>query len=156
MVAKGINDLARHLHELGKHITIETAGTVPPSGVVCDLASLSPKLSNSAPDERLSEGWREKHEKIRWQPSVVREWIQSYPFQLKFVVQAEEDLPEIHQLLDDLDMEIPPSKVLLMPEGQDSESLNRRSQSLVELCKENGYRLCQRLHVDLFGNKRGT
>ncbi|MDP6731104.1 MAG: radical SAM protein, partial [SAR324 cluster bacterium] len=80
----------------------------------------------------------------------------SYPFQLKFVVQAEEDLTEIHQLLDDLDMEIPPGKVLLMPEGQDSESLNRRSQSLVELCKENGYRLCQRLHVDLFGNKRGT
>ena len=156
MVAKGINDLARHLHESGKHITIETAGTVLPSGVACDLASLSPKLSNSAPDERLSEGWREKHEKIRWQLSVLREWIQSYPFQLKFVVQAEADLPEIHQLLDDLDMEIPPGKVLLMPEGQDSESLNRRSQSLVEVCKANGYRLCQRLHVDLFGNKRGT
>jgi len=156
MVAKGMNDLARHLHESGKHITIETAGTVPPSGIACDLASLSPKLSNSAPDERLSEGWREKHQKNRWQPSVVREWIESYPFQLKFVVQEEEDLTEIHQMLDDLVMKIPSDKILLMPEGRDSENLNRRSQSLVEVCKANGYRLCQRLHVDLFGNERGT
>ena len=156
MVAKGMNDLARHLHESGKHITIETAGTVPPSGIACDLASLSPKLSNSAPDERLSEGWREKHQKNRWQPSVVREWIESYPFQLKFVVQEEEDLTEIHQMLDDLVMKIPSDKILLMPEGRDSESLNRHSQSLVEVCKANGYRLCQRLHVDLFGNMRGT
>jgi len=53
-------------------------------------------------------------------------------------------------------MKIPSDKILLMPEGRDSESLNRRSQSLVEVCKANGYRLCQRLHVDLFGNERGT
>ena len=86
----------------------------------------------------------------------MREWIESYPFQLKFVVQEEKDLTEIHQMLDDLGMKIPSDKVLLMPEGRDSESLNRRSQSLVEVCKANGYRLCQRLHVDLFGNKRGT
>ena len=59
-------------------------------------------------------------------------------------------------MLDDLVLKIPSDKILLMPEGRDSESLNRHSQSLVEVCKANGYRLCQRLHVDLFGNKRGT
>ena len=53
-------------------------------------------------------------------------------------------------------MKIPSDKILLMPEGRDSESLNRRSQSLVEVCKAYGYRLFQRLHVDLFGNERGT
>ena len=156
MVAKGIKDLAQLLHESGKHITIETAGTISPSGIECDLASLSPKLSNSAPDERLSEGWRKKHEKTRWQPTVVREWVQSYHYQLKFVVQVEEDLTEIHQLLDELEIEIEPSNILLMPEGQDSENLNRRSKNLIDVCKKNGYRLCQRFHVDLFGNKRGT
>jgi len=156
MVAKGIKDLAQLLHESGKHITIESAGTILPSDIECDLASLSPKLSNSAPDERLSEGWRKKHEKTRWQPSVVREWVQSYHYQLKFVVQGEEDLTEIHQLLDELGIVIQPRNILLMPEGRDSESLNRRSQNLIDVCKKNGYRFCQRLHVDLFGNKRGT
>ena len=86
----------------------------------------------------------------------MREWIESYPFQLKFVVQEEEDLTEIHQMLDDLVMKIPSDKILLMPEGRDSKSLNRLSQSLVEVCKAHGYRMRQRLLVDLFGNERRT
>ena len=49
MVAKGIHELAAALRLEGKHITIETAGTVLPGGIACDLASLSPKLSNSTP-----------------------------------------------------------------------------------------------------------
>src|SRR5207249_10915638 len=49
MIAKQIHELARRLHELGKHITIETAGTIAPCGIACDLASLSPKLGRSTP-----------------------------------------------------------------------------------------------------------
>src|SRR5882724_8899363 len=49
MVARGIHDLARQFRAAGKHITIETAGTVAPEGIACDLASLSPKLRNSTP-----------------------------------------------------------------------------------------------------------
>src|SRR6266481_5026691 len=50
MIAKDIHELAAALRGRGKHITIETAATVPPDDIACDLASLSPKLSNSAPD----------------------------------------------------------------------------------------------------------
>src|SRR6187397_165171 len=67
MIAKGICELASALRAAGKHITIETAATVPPGGIACDLASLSPKLSNSAPDNRLPEAWRRKHEELRRQ-----------------------------------------------------------------------------------------
>src|SRR5438309_1907432 len=51
MIAKGIYELAQTLRAADQHITIETAATIPPDGIACDLASLSPKLSNSAPDQ---------------------------------------------------------------------------------------------------------
>jgi 7-carboxy-7-deazaguanine synthase len=156
MVAKGIHALAAALREKGRHITIETAGTVPPRGIACDLASLSPKLKNSAPDGRLSAGWREKHETLRWQPEVVREWLEKYPFQLKFVIAEAGDLDEIQLLLRELGRKIPPEKVLLMPEGITVEALRAREAMLVELCRRHGYRYCHRLHIELFGNRRGT
>src|SRR4051812_15020160 len=78
MIAKEIRALAGALKNLGYHITIETAATVPPDGIACDLASLSPKLASSAPDNRLSDTWREKHESLRWQPEVVKAWLDRY------------------------------------------------------------------------------
>ena len=156
MITKGIRELAQALRAAGKHITIETAATVPPDGIACDLASLSPKLSNSAPDQRLPEAWRQKHEQLRWQPAIVREWIPSYPFQLKFVVTSPRDLEEIQLLLRAANRIIPPSKVLLMPEGTSVGVIRGRDETLVELCKRNGYRYCNRLHVEIFGHTRGT
>jgi 7-carboxy-7-deazaguanine synthase len=38
MIAKGIHQLTVQLKDLGKHITIETAATVLPEGIPCDLA----------------------------------------------------------------------------------------------------------------------
>jgi 7-carboxy-7-deazaguanine synthase len=156
MVAKGIHELAAALREKGKHITIETAGTIPPTGVACDLVSLSPKLKNSAPDPELFEAWHGRHEKLRWQPVVVREWVEKYPFQLKFVVAQESDLNEIQLLLRELGGKVSPQKVLLMPEGITVEALRAREAMLVELCRRHGYRYCHRLHIELFGNRRGT
>jgi 7-carboxy-7-deazaguanine synthase len=156
MVAKGIHELARQLRTADKHITIETAATVPPKGIDCDLASLSPKLSNSTPDKRLPTTWRDRHESARLQIDVIRDWINHYPYQLKFVVSSEKDVTEIQELVEHLDPTTPPSKILLMPEGTTPESITAASNSLVDLCKRSGYRLCHRLHVDLFGNTRGT
>src|SRR4051812_21842795 len=95
MIAKEIRELAGALKQLGYHITIETAATIAPDGIACDLASLSPKLKNSAPDDRLSATWREKHEKLRWQPEVVKAWLADYGYQLKFVVSQEADVNEL-------------------------------------------------------------
>lgn len=156
MIAKEIHALASALRQSGKHITIETAATVAPDGIACDLASLSPKLSNSAPDHRLSDAWHQKHENLRLQPEVIRTWVTHYPYQLKFVVGSERDIGEIQSLLRDVRCNIPPSKVLLMPEGTSTDVIRGRDELLVECCKRNGYRYCNRLHVELFGHTRGT
>lgn len=156
MIAKDIRLLADALKKLDYHITIETAATVAPGGIACNLASLSPKLLNSAPDERLSIAWRKKHEQLRWQPNVVREWIDRYPYQFKFVVSQPGDIEEIEGMLSSLGREIPRDRVLLMPEGTTLETIRSRADWLGELCKARGYRYAHRLHIELYGNKRGT
>jgi 7-carboxy-7-deazaguanine synthase len=157
MIAKGIHELASRLRAEGKHITIETSGTIAPEGIPCDLASLSPKLANSTPSADLvGAAWVERHEKTRLQPEILRLWIGSYPFQLKFVVSDEQQLAEIKRLLASLDRSLPACKTLLMPEGVTVEKLESRRDWLIRACKQHGFRFCQRLHIDLFGNTRGT
>jgi 7-carboxy-7-deazaguanine synthase len=157
MVAKGIHELASQLRTAGKHVTIETAGTIAPDGIACDLASISPKLASSTPTEdEISGEWVERHERTRIQPDVLRQWVSTYPYQLKFVVTCLADMVEIESLLSAIGVPILPEKVLLMPEGTDLGTLHSRREMLVELCKGRGYRYCDRLHVALFGHTRGT
>lgn len=156
MIAPEIHELAHRLRERGKHITIETAATVPPGDIACDLASLSPKLAHSAPDARLDDTWRRKHEELRWQPEVVAAWMAQGEYQLKFVVGREADVAEIERMLKELGRPVPPERVLLMPEGVTHEALREKAGWLGELCKARGYRYCPRLHIELYGNRRGT
>jgi 7-carboxy-7-deazaguanine synthase len=156
LIAKGIHELAAKLRAAGKHITIETAATVLPAGIVCDLASLSPKLSNSIPNAASVNGWRERHERTRLQPEVIAQWIDGYDFQLKFVVASQTDIQEISSLLALVNRPIPSTKVLLMPEGTDIATIRGRDDTLIEVCKRHGYRYCNRLHIELFGNTKGT
>jgi 7-carboxy-7-deazaguanine synthase len=156
MIAKDIRPLAAGIRRQGRHITIETAGTVAPGGIACDLASLSPKLLNSAPDPVEHGAWRRKHEATRWQPDVVRAWVDAYPYQFKFVVARPADVEELEHMLAALHREIPRHKVLLMPEARTLETMRERAAWLGELCKELGYRYAHRLHIELYGNRRGT
>jgi 7-carboxy-7-deazaguanine synthase len=155
MIAPDLPTLAAGLKKAGKHITIETAATVTPGGIVCDLASLSPKLSNSTPPPEKDSAWAKKHEATRLQPAVIAEWIQKYDFQLKFVVATEKDLAEIKNLLSRLPP-VPFHQILLMPEGIDAKTLASRAAWLVEVCKREGFRFCPRLQIELFGHTRGT
>ena len=156
MIAKDIRQLAADIKATGRHITIETAATVAPEGIACDLASLSPKLLNSAPDPVEHAVWRKKHESLRWQPDVVRAWVDTYPYQFKFVVTRPQDVDELESMLGALRRDIPRHKVLLMPEGTSIEAMRTRSAWLGELCKTRGYRYAHRLHLELYGNRRGT
>jgi len=157
MIAKDIGELASELKLLGYHITVETAATVPPGGIACDLASLSPKLLNSSPDGTQHAAWRKKHEAMRWQPDVVRSWLDGgYEWQFKFVVSQPADVDELEGMLRSLKREIPRHRVLLMPEGISPKVLRSRAAWLADLCKSRGYRYAHRLHIDLYGNKRGT
>lgn len=156
MIAPEIHELATELKKLGRHITIETAATVAPGGVACDLASMSPKLLNSAPDPVEHAVWRKKHEATRWQPDVVRAWIDAGDYQFKFVVAKPGDVDELEDMLAVLHREIPRHKILLMPEAITLEKMRDRAAWLSELCKARGYRYAHRLHIELYGNKRGT
>lgn len=156
MIAKELRELAVELKKLGYHLTIETAATVAPDGIVCDLASLSPKLLNSAPDPVEHATWRKRHEATRWQPDVVRAWIDAYPYQFKFVVTRPEDIDELEHMLGALKRDVPRHRVLLMPEGISVEKIRGRAAWLAEVCKARGYRYAHRLHLELYGNKRGT
>lgn len=156
MIAPELRELAADIRKLGKHITIETAATIPPAGIPCDLASLSPKLANSAPGERAVNGWQERHEQLRLQPDVIREWIDHYRYQLKFVLTNPADLEEMESLIAALDRNIPPGKVLLMPEGVSHETLAEKTEWVTGICNRKGYRFCPRVQIELFGNRRGT
>ncbi|MDP3069744.1 MAG: 7-carboxy-7-deazaguanine synthase QueE [Opitutaceae bacterium] len=156
MIAKDVRALAAELKKTARHLTIETAATVVPEGIACDLASLSPKLLNSAPDPREHAAWRKKHEATRWQPEVVRAWIDRYPFQFKFVVSRPADIEEMEHMLAALQRDIPRHKVLLMPEATSLEQMRERAAWLGELCKARGYRYAHRLHIELYGHRRGT
>ena len=155
MIAPDLPELATTLKKQKKHITIETAGTILPNGIPCDLASISPKLFNSRPSPERDPAWAKKHEATRLQLEVIAEWIRKYPFQLKFVVSNENDLAEIKTLLSRLPP-VPSDRILLMPEGIDVKTLAARSPWLVEICKREGFRFCPRMHIELFGHTRGT
>ena len=149
MLAPGIAGLSHRLRERGMHITFETAGTVY-LPVACDLMSISPKLSNSTPEDVF----RAQHERLRIQPEVLRRLIADYDYQLKVVIANEPDLAEAQELIAALNA--PAGKVILMPEGITAEVLNARGAWIAELCKRHGYRFSPRLHVHLYGNRRGT
>ena len=124
------------------HITIETAGTVF-QPVRCGLMSISPKLANS-----------DQPEKQRLRPQVLKQLMAAYDYQLKFVVAAPADLDEIDAVLEATAADR--AKVILMPEGTDAAVLRERSAWLAEICKQRAWRFSPRLHIDLYGNRRGV
>ena len=153
MIAPAVVELTQAFRQAGFHITIETAGTVY-QPVECDLMSISPKLANSTPHERDGGRWAAQHERLRIQPEVLRNLTKHFNFQLKFVFQSRSDLTEIKQLVDLLDA--PVQCVLLMPEGTTPALTRERGLLVAEICKETGYRMSPRLHVDLWGDRRGV
>jgi 7-carboxy-7-deazaguanine synthase len=152
MISPEIVPLTQRLKQAGLHITIETAGTVY-AEVACDLMSISPKLANSTPLEREGGRWARQHDRLRWQPSVLGRLL-GFPHQVKFVISSPDDLMEVDDICRELN--ISPTHVILMPEGTKREVVQERGLWLAEICKTKGYRLSPRLHIDLWGDKRGV
>ncbi len=153
MIAPEIVPLTEALRQMRLHVTVETAGTVF-AAVDCHLMSLSPKLSNSTPFEQEGGRWAAQHDRLRSRPEVLKRFMAAYDYQLKFVVAEEDDIVEIKALVTKLQAN--PQRVVLMPEGTDAEVLHERATWIVEICKQEGYRFSPRLHIDLYGNRRGV
>jgi 7-carboxy-7-deazaguanine synthase len=153
MIAPEIAGLTAGLAEMGLHVTIETAGTVA-AEVACDLMSISPKLANSTPREREGGRWAAQHERLRINRDALGRLMARYVYQLKFVVARPEDLGEVRELVERTGAAR--GRVVLMPEGTDVETLRERGRWLVEIAKREGFRFSPRLHVELWGNRRGV
>ena len=155
MIMPDVVELCDALKNEGLHVTAETAATVY-KPVRVDLASLSPKLSNSTPHDREGGRFAAAHERQRINLDAIQRLMDGAPDrQLKFVVASDSDVEEAKRLLDGL-RGWEPSDVLLMPEGTSPAVLDGRVEWLTEICKAEGFRYCPRLHIALFGNTRGT
>lgn len=153
MIDPDITELTHRLQDAGHHITIETAATVW-KDVVCDLASISPKLSHSTPHTRDGGRWATAHEKARINLTTIRQFMSFADHQLKFVVDSPSDLTEIDALLEQIG-DYEPTNVMLMPQGVTPEELASRALWVADICKDRGFRFSPRLHIALYGNVRG-
>ena len=153
MLSTEIVELTKQLKEFDYRITIETSGIIY-HPVICDLMSISPKLSNTLPQGgdlsviRDRDCWRTK-------PEAVQQLVLRYNYQLKFVVDVAEDLDEVEEYLTYLHG-ITPSQVLLMPQAVDVAMMNQKAQWIEPYCHAKGYRYCPRMQLVWYGNKRRT
>ena len=159
MLVQELVPLSERLQAAGLHITMETAGTVD-LPVRCDLMSISPKLSNSTPGDGrpvgfVDAGWAERHEKRRHRPDVIRRLTQDYDYQLKFVIDEPADVAEVEEYLESFPA-VTSDRVYLMPQAIDADTLRQKSRWLAEVAKRHQWRLSPRLHVELWGNRRGV
>src|ERR1700730_5384828 len=79
MILDQVVPLTHSLRPAGLHITLETAGTVF-RPVACDLMSISPKLANSTPHTREDGRWAQQHDRLRYQPEVLRQLMNGYEY----------------------------------------------------------------------------
>src|SRR5262249_33044646 len=91
LLAPHVQPLCLGLRERGYHITVETAATVF-KPVVCDLASLSPKLANSTPHQREGGRFALGHDRTRLRLDVIRAFLERSDYQLKFVIDRPDDV----------------------------------------------------------------
>lgn len=130
----------------GYRFEVETNGTRAPLPALEDAVdqfNVSPKLANSGVADNL-----------RLQPEALRHFAVSPKAWFKFVARGPEDLAEIDDLAARFDL--PPERILLMPEGRSAAELDRHALALVEPAIARGWRLCDRLHVRLWGDRRGV
>ncbi|MBC8470256.1 MAG: 7-carboxy-7-deazaguanine synthase QueE [Planctomycetes bacterium] len=151
MINPDLPELVNELKTAGKHITIETAGIAYIPELPCDLMSISPKLSNSVPDDAKASA---AHKDSRLDIAVLQELIDNYEYQLKFVVDSQDDLPEIRQTIEKIGS-VNLEKVMLMPQAATRDELFAKSPMVAEMCRQAGFAFSQRLQVLLWNNQKG-
>ena len=127
----------------GWRVEVETNGTLRPAvadGLVTRW-NVSPKLANSGiPVDR------------RYRPDVLRAFEATGRTIFKFVVTAPEDLDEIATMVSECAL----SSVYVMPEGTDAGTIEKRLQQLAEPVLARGWHLTPRLHITIWGDRRGV
>jgi len=127
-------------------VEVETNGTIvpePPALLRVNQWNVSPKLSNAGDPEHF-----------RIKPEVLRILQGTGRAYLKLVVRGDADYAEADALVAQLAW--PSERVLLMPEATDRDSLRARSLEVAEAARARSFRFSSRLHLELWGGRRGT
>lgn len=136
--------LLRALADGGAAVEVETAGTITPSPDLVGLVArfnVSPKLANSGnPADR------------RYRPEVLRAFESTGRASFKFVAVEPTDLDEISDIVDGCGL----TDVWVMPEGTDADTVVERGRTLIGPVLARGWNFTTRLHVLLWGNRRGV
>lgn len=140
--------LARALHARDSRyqIEIETNGTIAPTpelDACVQQYTVSPKLDHSLVERSL-----------RLRPAVLAAFAENPKSVFKFVLSDAADLTAVRELV--REHRIDADRVYLMPLGTSSRELELRRPSIAQACLENGYRLSDRLHIHLYGDRRGV
>ena len=123
-------------------VEVETSGLCPPPLSHPRLSwNVSPKLPRATP--RWEETWRH-----------AAAWLAEPNATFKIVVGDPPDEADLLRLV--AAHAIPADRVMLMPEGYTTDALRERARALAEVCKREGFRLSARLHVWLWGARRGV
>ena len=137
-------EMLEHLPDM--QVEIETNGTVKPPARVdvrVDQYNVSPKLAHSGNAAELA-----------LKSEMLARWADDPRAFLKFVVAEPGDVEEVVELVARYGFER--KRVFLMPEGTESEVLRKREVWLAPLALKHGFRISDRLHIHLYGDKRGT
>lgn len=127
-------------------VEVETNGTILPDAAALlrvNQWNVSPKLKNAGDPEQF-----------RIRPEVLTTLRDSARAYLKFVVQSDADCDEAERLVARLAW--PRDRVLLMPEASDRGELRARSLAVAEAARSRSFRFSSRLHLELWGGRRGT
>lgn len=125
-----------------QRVEVETSGLLPPPRSLANLFyNVSPKLP--AATTRWSETW-----------THVRAWAAEPRATFKIVTGAPPDPDDAVRLI--AEHSLPRERVALMPEGLTDAVLRERAVALAEVCKRENLRMSPRLHVWLWGAKRGV
>lgn len=130
---------------VGMAVEVETNGTILPTAALWERVTqwnVSPKLALAGlpREERIIH-------------SVLRQFADCSHAYLKLVVAEPSDMKEGDQLI--LETGWPAQRVIWMPEGTSAQRLSLRSRWLAEEALARNQRFSTRLHVLLWGDKRG-
>lgn len=125
-------------------VEVETSGTIaPPTEADASIQwNVSVKLSGSGVAER-----------VRINPVAIHAFLALQAW-WKFVLREPGEVGEVLRLAERF--ALPRERVLLQPEGLRAEELAARAPWLVEACKAHGFRFSPRLHILIWGAKRGV
>jgi 7-carboxy-7-deazaguanine synthase len=138
----GVEALIDEGLERWDRVEVETSGIAPPPRSAPRLHyNVSPKLPSVTP------AWERT-----W--AHARAWIAEPRATFKIVVGEPPDLDDALRLI--RDHAIPRARVMLMPEGLTDERLKAGAVALAPVCAREGLRLSPRLHIWMWGARRGV